>query len=1460
MITNFKKRKIINNIIFLFIFFILPLSTFASEIKNNSYAPGEVLIKFKNHNVTDGSKNSRSVTSESNTISQAENIATEEQIEIKDIMPNVGIALLKSSANESITDLIKRVEANPEVEYAEPNYRRDPIAIDTNDTYKGELWGLDNVGQSGGTVDADIDAPEAWALEGSSSPVTVAVIDSGIAFNHPDLAGMMWDGSNCKNEKGQIIVGGCGHGYSFSGLIGSDVSGLPNNETNAYHGSHVAGILAAKKNNGLGVIGVSANARLMSLKTDWWTSSIIWAIDFAIANNAKIINASFGGFGDDQSEYDAIKRFTDSGGIFVAGAGNNWTNNDVSKFYPASYDLPGIIAVSATDRYDNSIYNYGTTTVDVSAPGGSIYSLACTDNCTSDTYRWVSGTSMATPFVSGLAAYIWGQKPSLSAATVKNIIMASGDSLPSLANKVLTGKRINALGAQNMINAPENYKPTLGYEADNVIPASQISYSTTTQRVTINFKVRDQAKGMTESIKNFSYSIDGGTTWLTPISGDASAAFSNNWQNNNYVSGVDYSGSNYSFNFLSTSTDFLGLNNIISDNIKVRFVASNGLGDSDYVVSDSFSVNNFVQYLEVSQPSSTTVVNADNYDIKGTTNAGSLVEVYRDGALLSSLQLVGSTTNFTINVPLNQESQNIFSIKTIATYPNLQKTVTLPIVYERNDTDIIIALVDFDSQISAPFITRNPSPVITINGESGMTCRFDGADLAYSAMNASNTCITTGSQAVCTLPDQGADGLKQAHISCQDSFGNENTINNNIDVSFTLDVFVNISFLNIDSRAVAPISTISTSPVITINGEVGMTCRFDTADLAYAAMNASNTCITTGSQAVCALPNQGADGLKQAHVSCRDSFGNENTSSNNIDLEFTVDNTVTTSLLSVGNSLIAPFKTNNPKPVITINGEMGMTCRFDTTDLGYLSMNVSNCVTTGSQVVCTMASQSDGQKTVYVSCMDSLGNKNTAADNLEVSFTINTKKPIISIFGVDAQTATPFVIHNKKPVITINGEVGMTCRFDTADLAYSAMNASSTCVTTGVKAACALSDQNSDGLKNIYVSCVNSFGNENTAGDNIDVQFTLDAFINISFLSTDSKENNSSTNNSKPVVTIDGESGMTCRFSPSDLAYSAMSAANSCTTVNSQAVCNLTDQGNDGLKKVYISCLDLSGNENNSDNNVNVEFTLYGHPVVVAVSGGGGGGGGAVTYCSSVTYSPWQSCVGAQQFRSTQTIAPLGCTLTTAQQISLTQACKIDNLVEESIKSSGSTSDVIIEDVKREPTKNSSQLLPTTQSIINTNKVVTEEIKLSSKIDTKLVKRLTGQILLQVENKGQAWYIDAKSSKRYYLADGPSAYQALRNLGLGINNTNLAKIPVAPTSVLPSDYLKTTNYSTSLTSKLKGKIVLQVENRGEAWYINPTDGYRYYLANGEAAYQIMRSLAVGINNSNLRKIGVGELK
>ena len=227
------------------------------------------------------------------------------------------------------------------------------------------------------TNNADIDAPEAWDIFTGSDSIVVAVLDSGIAYNHPDLNDNMWNGNT-------------NHGWDF---FNNDSDPIDDNG----HGTHVAGTIGAEGNNGLGVTGVNWDVKLMALKVGNYAGNvgdIADAIDFAISNDVKIINASFGGSVYSQAEFDAIDRFRQAGGIFIAAAGNGGPdhigdNNDSNPQYPADYALDNIISVAATDQNDDlaSFSNYGNASVDVGAPGVNIYSTMAGSNIFSEDFE-----------------------------------------------------------------------------------------------------------------------------------------------------------------------------------------------------------------------------------------------------------------------------------------------------------------------------------------------------------------------------------------------------------------------------------------------------------------------------------------------------------------------------------------------------------------------------------------------------------------------------------------------------------------------------------------------------------------------------------------------------------------------------------------------------------------------------------------------------------------------------------------------------------------------------------------------------------------------------------------------------------------------------------------------------------------------------------------------------------------
>lgn len=331
------------------------------------YVAGEILVKYKNFKINLETASGRAT---------ALTFTNSKSLENKEDLRKNNISVLKIRDNKTVEDKIAELNNDPNVEYAQPNYQYYTKVINTNDTHRGLLWGLDNTGQSvngvSGINDADIDTPEAWTInEGSSSSVIVAVIDSGVAYNHPDLLANMWDGTNCKDENGAALSG-CNHGYDYEDI---DKTPLPNTSS---HGTHIAGTISAVKNNSTGIIGVAPQAKIMAIKSSLTTSDNVKSINFAKQNSAKIINASWAGENFDQVLSDAISSFP---GLFIAAAGNGGEdgigdNNENVHLYPSDYNLNNIISVTATDQNDSlpSFSNYGATSVDVGAPGTNIYS------------------------------------------------------------------------------------------------------------------------------------------------------------------------------------------------------------------------------------------------------------------------------------------------------------------------------------------------------------------------------------------------------------------------------------------------------------------------------------------------------------------------------------------------------------------------------------------------------------------------------------------------------------------------------------------------------------------------------------------------------------------------------------------------------------------------------------------------------------------------------------------------------------------------------------------------------------------------------------------------------------------------------------------------------------------------------------------------------------------------------
>jgi subtilisin family serine protease len=355
-------------------------------------------------------------------------------------------------AAEASSAAIQKIKKDPNVKYVEPDFEVSILQTLPNDPGFNSLWGLHNTGQMGGMPDADMDAPEAWDIETGSSDVVIAVIDTGVDYNHEDLSANMW------TNPGEIP--GNGIDDDNNGYV-DDVHGWDfcNNDSNPMddhdHGTHCSGTIAAVGNNGVGIAGVNWTAKIMAIKFlsaggSGSTSDAILSVQYATTMKLDYgipviaTSNSWGGGDFSQALENAIAEADAAGILFVAGAGNEGMNNDIYAFYPANHNVPNVIAVAATDDADYLAWfsNYGSTTVDLAAPGVGILSTVIGNG-----YSFSDGTSMAAPHVSGLVGLVKARFPGITHHEIKDRILGSVNPVPDLQGITVTGGRVNAWNA-----------------------------------------------------------------------------------------------------------------------------------------------------------------------------------------------------------------------------------------------------------------------------------------------------------------------------------------------------------------------------------------------------------------------------------------------------------------------------------------------------------------------------------------------------------------------------------------------------------------------------------------------------------------------------------------------------------------------------------------------------------------------------------------------------------------------------------------------------------------------------------------------------------------------------------------------------------------------------------------------------------------------------------------------------
>ncbi|HEV2711804.1 MAG TPA: S8 family serine peptidase, partial [Gaiellaceae bacterium] len=384
--------------------------TLSHASEPSTFVPDELLVRF----------------ADSTTASARADVLADLDATVVERLSFSGLVRVRLAPGTSVEAAAEAFERRAGVRYAQPNHRYR-IDVNPDDTYFSSLWGL-----------TKIEAPSAWDATQGSDSVIVAVVDTGLDYNHVDIQDNVWANDD-------PIGGGDNDGNGYpDDHRGWDFANRDNNPIDDEgHGTHVAGTIGARGNNGQGVVGVNWRVKLMPLKAANASGSLAesWVIEafrYACANGAKVINGSFGGPDNAQAMLDAINACPNA--LFVFAGGNDGTNNDSFPAYPCSYPAANIICVAATDSSDALAFfsNYGVNSVDVAAPGFNIYSTLLAGS-----YGSESGTSMAAPHVAGAAALVLANSPGLTTAELRRALLLSVDTNPALTGLVATGGRLN---------------------------------------------------------------------------------------------------------------------------------------------------------------------------------------------------------------------------------------------------------------------------------------------------------------------------------------------------------------------------------------------------------------------------------------------------------------------------------------------------------------------------------------------------------------------------------------------------------------------------------------------------------------------------------------------------------------------------------------------------------------------------------------------------------------------------------------------------------------------------------------------------------------------------------------------------------------------------------------------------------------------------------------------------------
>jgi parallel beta-helix repeat protein len=511
-----------------------------------------------------------------------------------------GLTVVKLPKGTSTLNAVLAFSTCADVVFAEPNYKYQLCRVPQVQAFASQ-WDMNNVGQTGGLRGADISAVKAWDTQTGSRNVIVAILDTGIDLTHPALSANIW--TNAAEAAGKPGVDDDGNGY-IDDIHGYDfINNTANPKDDVYHGTYVAGIIGASGQNSAGVAGVCWNVSLMPLKVadanGVSLSAAVAAIEYAVANGARIINASWAGSDYSESLKQAIEAAQAKGVLFVASAGNGSKDIDANPVYPACYDLNNIISVLATNSSDKLAWssNYGRASVDIGEPGEGVVSTlptyktqAMTAAGLSTNYGSISGTSVSAPHVSGAAALLLSQSSDMSFYQLKLALMSTADKVTpglsvsqgrlNLAVALAAKPTGNGTRAVIVKSAPATTYPTIQAAINAANPGDEIIISGQAGVNTV-YTERIDFKGKAITVRSGNISKPGdpnifpATTFIvSPSTGTGSVVtFANGEDRNSVLKGLtigwgaaQYGGGISCTNASPTITQCIITNNQATDN------------------------------------------------------------------------------------------------------------------------------------------------------------------------------------------------------------------------------------------------------------------------------------------------------------------------------------------------------------------------------------------------------------------------------------------------------------------------------------------------------------------------------------------------------------------------------------------------------------------------------------------------------------------------------------------------------------------------------------------------------------------------------------------------------------------------------------------------------------------------------------------------------------------------------